>query len=156
VPRGSGRRRHARVREPRDEALEGSCAFTLERSVKACRINKFLHTLVDPCAREALRAAGLTDVERDLLLRRDWRALMHDGVIFFLLEKLAAVSGLSNRHVYAAMKRQTLSDFQKTRNAPRAPSVQRSRDACNSLRVATNRLASTLRWRSSSCASSLS
>jgi gallate dioxygenase len=67
-----------------------------------------------------MRAAGLTDVERDLLLRRDWRALMHYGVIFFLLEKLAAVSGLSNLHVYAAMKGQTLSDFQKTRNAPGA------------------------------------
>jgi hypothetical protein len=94
----------------------------------AYRVNKFLHTLVDPRAREAfradeavaMRAAGLTDVERGLLLRRDWRALMHYGVIFFLLEKLAAVSGLSNLHVYAAMKGQTPSDFQKTRNAPGA------------------------------------
>ena len=110
------------------EALEGTYPFTLERSVKAYRINKFLHTLVDPAARAAFRAdealamrdAGLSEVERDLLLRRDWRALMHYGVIFFLLEKLAAVSGLSNLHVYAAMRGQTLGDFQKTRNAPGA------------------------------------
>lgn len=110
------------------EALEGTYPFTLERSVKAYRINKFLHTLVDREARElfrsdeaaAMRAAGLTDVERDLLLRRDWRALMHYGVIFFLLEKLAAVSGLSNLHVYAAMRGQSMEEFQKTRNAPNA------------------------------------
>jgi len=67
-----------------------------------------------------MRGAGLSDIERDMLLRRDWRALMRYGVIFFLLEKLAAVSGLSNLHVYAAMRGQTLGDFQKTRNAPGA------------------------------------
>ena len=132
VPPGEAEtRRHLEhmARETRGlEALEGTYPFTLERSVKAYRINKFLHTLVDPAARAAfradegaaLRAAGLSDVERDLLARRDWRALMHYGVIFFLLEKLAAVSGLSNLHVYAAMRGQSMSDFQKTRNAPNA------------------------------------
>ena len=119
------------------EALEGTYPFTLERSVKAYRINRFLHTLVDRAAREAfradedaaMRAAGLDDVERDLLARRDWRALMHYGVIFFLLEKLAAVSGLSNLHVYAAMRGQTMSDFQKTRNAPNAVYSVSGRDS---------------------------
>jgi gallate dioxygenase len=38
------------------------------------------------------------------------------GVIFFMLEKLAAVSGVSNLHVYAAMRGQTLDDFLETRN----------------------------------------
>lgn len=124
-------RRHLEhmARETRGlEALEGTYPFTLERSVKAYRINKFLHTLVDSRAREtfradeamAMRAAGLSDVERDLLARRDWRALMHYGVIFFLLEKLAAASGLSNLHVYAAMKGQGMQEFLKTRNAPTA------------------------------------
>ena len=46
--------------------------------------------------------------------------MMHYGVIFFLLEKLAAVVGVSNLHVYAAMRGQSLEDFQKTRNAPGA------------------------------------
>jgi gallate dioxygenase len=46
----------------------------------------------------------LTDLERDLILWRDWRALLHYGVIFFLLEKLAAVVGQSNLDVYAAMR----------------------------------------------------
>ena len=48
---------------------------------------------------------------------RDWRGLIHYGAIFFVLEKLAAVVGVSNLHVYAAMRGETLDDFQKTRNA---------------------------------------
>ncbi|MFL6663053.1 MAG: gallate dioxygenase [Rhizobacter sp.] len=110
------------------EQLEGTYPFDLARSVEAYRINKFLHGLVDPerrarfIADEAacMREAGLTDVERDLIGRRDWRALMHYGAIFFVLEKLAAVVGVSNLHVYAAMRGQSLADFQKTRNAPGA------------------------------------
>ena len=49
--------------------------------------------------------------------RRDWRALIHYGVIFFLLEKLARCVGTTNLHIYAAMRGQSLEDFQKTRNA---------------------------------------
>jgi gallate dioxygenase len=65
-------------------------------------------------------AAGLSDEERDLLRRRDWRGLLHYGVIFFMLEKLGAVVGVSNLHIYAAMRGETLEEFQRTRNAPGA------------------------------------
>ena len=44
--------------------------------------------------------------------------MIHYGVIFFMLEKLGAVVGVSNLHIYAAMRGQTLEEFQKTRNAP--------------------------------------
>ena len=33
-----------------------------------------------------------------------------------MLEKLAAVTGISNLHVYAAMRGESLEDFLKTRN----------------------------------------
>jgi gallate dioxygenase len=110
------------------EKLDGSYPFDLARSVKAYRINKFLHGLVDAGFRArfladevaCMREAGLTDTERDLIQGREWRSMMHYGVIFFLLEKLAAVVGVSNLHVYAAMRGQSLEDFQKTRNAPGA------------------------------------
>ena len=46
--------------------------------------------------------------------------MIHYGVIFFMLEKLGAVIGVSNLHIYAAMRGQTLEDFQQTRNAPGA------------------------------------
>jgi gallate dioxygenase len=110
------------------ETLEGSYPFTLERSVKAFRINEYLHRMVEPAHREAFlcdpeasfAAAGLTEEERDLIRRRDWRGMMHYGVIFFMLEKLGAVVGVSNLHIYAAMRGETLEAFQRTRNAPGA------------------------------------
>ena len=46
--------------------------------------------------------------------------MIHYGVSFFMLEKLGAVVGVSNLHIYAAMRGQTLEEFQKTRNAPGA------------------------------------
>ena len=107
------------------ERLEGTYPFTLERSVKAYRINDYLHRMVEPAHREAFlrdpeasfEAAGLTEEERDLIRRRDWRGMMHYGVIFFMLEKLGAVVGVSNLHIYAAMRGESLEEFQKTRNA---------------------------------------
>jgi gallate dioxygenase len=107
------------------EKLEGTYPFTLELSVKAYRLNKFLHELIHKDFRERFlsdpeplfEAAGLTETERDMVRRRDWRALIQYGVIFFMLEKLGAVIGTTNLHIYAAMRGQTLDDFQKTRNA---------------------------------------
>ena len=107
------------------EKLPGTYPFTLERSVKAYRLNEFLHRLVEPGFRRnfltdpepLFEEARLTAEERDMVRRRDWRALIHYGVIFFLLEKLGAVIGTTNLHIYAAMRGQSLEDFQKTRNA---------------------------------------
>ena len=107
------------------EKLEGTYPYTIERSVKAFRLNRFLHELVNPAFRKQFLADPtplyeqhkLTAEERDLVTRRDWRALIHYGVIFFLLEKLGAVVGTTNLHIYAAMRGQSLEDFQKTRNA---------------------------------------
>ncbi|MFR0693684.1 gallate dioxygenase [Enterobacterales bacterium AE_CKDN230030158-1A_HGKHYDSX7] len=106
------------------EKLEGTYPYTLERSAKGYRLNKFLHRMIEPQWRrrfleepEALYAeSGLSEEERDLLSRRDWRGLIHYGVIFFVLEKLGAVLGVSNLDIYAAMRGQSLEDFMKTRN----------------------------------------
>jgi gallate dioxygenase len=107
------------------ERLTGTYPFDFARSTKAYRLNTFLHDLIMPAHRArfladqegAFEEAGLTPEERDLVRRRDWRAMIHYGVIFFMLEKLAAVIGVSNLHVYAAMRGQSLEEFQKTRNA---------------------------------------
>jgi gallate dioxygenase len=107
------------------ERLPGTYPFTLSRSVKAYRLNDFLHSLIQPEKRKRFvedpeplfEEMGLTREERDMLRRLDWRALIHYGAIFFLLEKLGAVVGTSNLHIYAAMRGETLEAFQKTRNA---------------------------------------
>ena len=127
---GETKRHLAHIQQQLDGAgaLSGTYPFTLERSVKGYRINKYLHAMVEPAHREQFRAdeeasferAGLTAEERRLIRERDWRGLIHYGVIFFMLEKLGAVIGVSNLHIYAAMRGQTLEDFQQTRNAPGA------------------------------------
>jgi len=106
------------------ENLTGTYPFNHERSLKAYKINRFLHDLVFPENREkflndpetAFAAAGLSDEEKDLLRRRDWRGMIHYGVSFFVLEKLGAVVGVSNLHIYAAMRGEPLEAFLKTRN----------------------------------------
>jgi len=110
------------------EALTGTYPFGLETSQRAYRINHYLHEMIKPAHRSAFladeeasfEAAQLNEQERDLLRRRDWRGLIHYGVIFFMLEKLGAVLGVSNLHIYAAMRGETLEAFQRTRNAPGA------------------------------------
>jgi gallate dioxygenase len=105
-------------------ALPGTHPFTHQRSVKAYRLNRFLHDLVHPANREAFRrderaaceAAGLTAEEQGLVQRRDWRGMIHYGVIFFMLEKLGAVLGISNLEIYAAMRGDSLEAFLATRN----------------------------------------
>ena len=113
------------------EELEGTYPFTLERSVEHYRINRYLHQLIQPAFRArflidpaaTFEEAGLTPEERDMIERRDWQAMIRYGVIFFLLEKLGAVVGVSNLHIYAAMRGQSLEDFQKTRNTKALYSV---------------------------------
>lgn len=110
------------------ERLTGTYPFDFARSVKAFRLNRFLHELIIPETRArfladeptVLAQSDLTNEERDLVRRRDWRGMIHYGVIFFMLEKLGAVVGVSNLHVYAAMRGESLEAFQKTRNAPGA------------------------------------
>jgi gallate dioxygenase len=121
-------RRHITAELAGAENIPGSYPFTLERSVQAFRINDYLHRMVEPAHRAAFlhdpeasfASAGLTEEERNLIRRRDWRGMMHYGVIFFMLEKLGAVTGVSNLHIYAAMRGETLEEFQRTRNAPGA------------------------------------
>lgn len=108
------------------ERLQGTYPFNLERSVKTYRLNKFLHDMIAPAHRETFKQdeeasyvqAGLSEEEKDLLRRRDWRGMIHYGCIFFGLEKLGAVLGVSNLHIYAAMRGESLEDFRKTRNSP--------------------------------------
>lgn len=106
------------------ERLSGTYPYTLDRSAKAYRLNRFLHSLVEPDARaafladqDAAMASAELSVEEQILVRNhDWRGLIHYGAIFFVLEKLAAVTGVSNLDIYASMRGETLEDFMKTRN----------------------------------------
>ncbi|HVA17584.1 MAG TPA: gallate dioxygenase, partial [Candidatus Dormibacteraeota bacterium] len=121
------------------EKIAGTYPFTLGRSVKAYRLNKFLHRMIEPDHRRRFledsevlfEECDLTTEERDLVRRRDWRGMIHYGVIFFMLEKLGAVVGVSNLHIYAAMRGESLEEFMKSRNQPGALYSVAGRDATN-------------------------
>jgi gallate dioxygenase len=126
VPTAAAERHRARMAEQLAgiERLPGTYPYDIATGVKAYRLNKYLHGMVRPEQRErfladaeaSFDAAGLTDDERDLVRRRDWSGLIHYGVIFFMLEKLGAVVGVSNLDIYAAMRGETLEQFLETRN----------------------------------------
>jgi gallate dioxygenase len=105
------------------DKIPGTHPFTLERAHAAYQLNDFLHRLVEPEVRQrflddaasAYDDFDLTGDERRMIDERDWIGLIHAGAIFFGLEKLASVLGLSNADVYAQMRGETLEQFQATR-----------------------------------------
>ena len=100
--------------------------FDLERSGRGLRLNRFLHDLVSSDKRKAFLEdpeavmQGLTDEEKDMLRRLDWKALQDYGASFFCLEKLARTKGVSNPEMVAAFRGETLDQFLKTRRVPGA------------------------------------
>lgn len=105
------------------DKLEGTHPLTHARSQKAFRINSFLHDLIKPVHRERFKydfdtlaaERGLTDDETALIKGRKWIEMIHYGVSFFMLEKMAAVIGVPNPAIYAAFRGETLDEFQKSR-----------------------------------------
>jgi gallate dioxygenase len=100
--------------------------FDLERSARGLRINRFLHALTSSERRRSFLESpeeamqGLTDEERDMVRRLDWKALQDYGASFFCLEKLARTRGVSNPEMVAAFRGETLEEFLKTRRVPGA------------------------------------
>jgi gallate dioxygenase len=112
-------------------SLTGTYPFTHARSQANLRINTFLHDLIQPAHRqrfvndfEALATErGLSEEEKDLIRQRRWLDMVRRGVSFFVLEKMAAVLGVSNPEVYAAFRGETLAQFLATRKVAMTYSV---------------------------------
>jgi gallate dioxygenase len=106
------------------ERIPGTHPFTLETAARAYPLNRFLHDLTVPAARERFLTDPNTAYDeyelptevRVLIDSRDWIGLIHAGAIFFGLEKLAGVLGLSNPEVYAQFRGETMAEFEATRN----------------------------------------
>jgi len=100
--------------------------FDLERSAKGLRLNRFLHDLVFAEKRKLFlenpeRAMhGLSEEEKDMVRRLDWRAMQDYGASFFCLEKLARTKGVSNPEMVAHFRGESLQEFLKTRRVPGA------------------------------------
>jgi gallate dioxygenase len=100
--------------------------FDLERSARGLRLNRFLHGLTELPKRKlflenpeaAMR--DLTEKEKDMVRRLDWKAMQDYGASFFCLEKLARTKGVSNPEMVAHFRGETLEQFLKTRRVPGA------------------------------------
>jgi gallate dioxygenase len=100
--------------------------FDLEHSARGLRVNRFLNGLTKAENRklflekpqEAMK--NLSQQEREMVMRLDWKALQDYGASFFCLEKLARVKGVSNPEMVAAFRGETLEEFLKTRRVPGA------------------------------------
>ena len=100
--------------------------FDLERSARGLRLNRFLHGLTDASKRKLLldqpdeAMKELSQDERDMGKRLDWKAMQDYGASFFCLEKLARTKGVSNPEMVAHFRGETLEAFLKTRRVPGA------------------------------------
>jgi gallate dioxygenase len=100
--------------------------FDLELSSRGLRLNRFLHGLVSLSHRELFlkdpekAMQDLSEEERSMVRKLDWRAMMDYGASFFCLEKLARAKGVSNPEMVAAFRGETLAAFLKTRRVPGA------------------------------------
>jgi len=100
--------------------------FDLELSARGLQLNRFLHSLTVASKRklflerpeEAMQ--GLSETEKDMVRRLDWKALQDYGASFFCLEKLARTKGVSNPEMVAAFRGEGLEEFLKTRRVPGA------------------------------------
>jgi gallate dioxygenase len=103
-----------------------SYVFDLERSARGFRLNRFLHRLIDLAFRESFKSdpektmQDLSEAEKQMVRRLDWKAMQDHGANFFCLEKLARVKGVSNPEMVAAFRGETLEQFLKTRRVPGA------------------------------------
>ena len=100
--------------------------FDLEKSAKALRLNRFLHDLIHEKNRQVFlenpeeAMKGLTEQEKDMVRRLDWKGLQDYGASFFCLEKLGRTKGVSNPQMVAGFRGDSLETFLKTRRVPGA------------------------------------
>jgi gallate dioxygenase len=103
-----------------------SYVFDLERSARGLRLNRFLHGLTQQDRRklflenpeEAMKP--LSEEEKQMVRRLDWKAMQDYGASFFCLEKLARTKGVSNPEMVAHFRGESLEQFLKTRRVPGA------------------------------------
>jgi gallate dioxygenase len=110
------------------EDLEGTYIFDSRVARASMPLNRFLWQLTDPDKRAeigadweaAMQAGALEPEDRERIRARDWIGLIHRGANFFLLEKLARVSGVPNLEMYAQMRGEEFEAFMLTRRVPDA------------------------------------
>lgn len=99
--------------------LSKTMVFTGAMSHKGYRLNRLAMSLTDASNREKYRAdekaylrdAGLTEQEVEMVLGRDWKALIEAGGSIYLMIKIAGAIGQTLLDVGAHTKGETAQQF---------------------------------------------
>jgi len=117
----------------RDTPIAGATVFTGARSRQGYRINKFAMSLTKEANRDAFRAdergymksCELTDVEMDLVAKRDWKGLVAAGGNIYVLIKVGGAVGQNLLQMGAQMRGQSFDEFMQTRPGKQGSVVER-------------------------------
>lgn len=98
--------------------------FDLRLSRKGRRLNKMCEALCSPAEREAFKRDeeslmtrfSLTDEEKNLIRKRDFKGLIEAGMNIYAMLKLGSATGNSLYKMGAQMRGESYEEFLKTRN----------------------------------------
>ncbi len=98
--------------------------FDLRLSRRGARLNRMCAALCSPAEREAFKRDeeafmarfALTEEERTLLRRRDFKGLIEAGMNIYAMLKIGSASGNSLYRMGAQMRGETYEQFLATRN----------------------------------------
>ena len=98
--------------------------FDLRLSRRGYRLNKMGGALCSPAEREAFKRDeeafmarfGLSDAEKDLIRKRDFKGLIESGMNIYFMLKIGSVTGNSLYRMGAQMRGESYEEFLATRN----------------------------------------
>ena len=98
--------------------------FDLRLSLRGRRLNKLCAALCSPQEREAFKRDEeafmsrfeLTDAEKELIRKRDFKGLIEAGTNIYYLLKIGSVTGNGLYRMGAQMRGETYEEFLSTRN----------------------------------------
>ena len=101
------------------EDIPGTWIFDAERARAGYHLNRFLYTLMKEANRKAFLADeraylenfGLTEAQREAVLKRDWNRLLELGAVVYALAKLAFTDGKSYQFMAAQMTGMTEKEY---------------------------------------------
>lgn len=104
---------------PAFEDIPGTYVFTGERAIEGRQLNRFCMSLMNPVNRTRFKADErayldewpMSEVQKQAVVNRDFKALVeHGGNIFFVL-KIAAVDGRPTQSVAASFAGQSTEQY---------------------------------------------
>ena len=101
------------------EDIPGTWVFDAQRARKGYRVNEFLYSLMKGENRKEFLAAeseytkkfGMTEEQREAVLKRNWNKLLELGAVSYALAKLAFTDGKSYQFMASQMTGMTEKEY---------------------------------------------